>query len=746
MSIEVFLKDAFELDQVLSISIDEVYLNISYIETFPDYGTDLELYLDDEDKTIDPVIQIPIDHMLNLTVTYKDNVSANHLLADSYTLEGKVSGLLTENSTLEHYYFIVNSTELGLGSSVLTVTLQKTNYESQSIQILIDVVERATQLELYINNSQINESDTLFSHYDEYLDITVNYTDDLTSAHVDGASVDLLGIGSMDEDANQYNFTLNTNNLTQGVNVLTIFAQKSNFQSQTIQFFISIQIIATNIICYVDGNKMVDGDTIDSQFDVSLNVTVFFKDNETNTHITGASVEILGLLGSFDENGNQFNYTIKTNDLEKGPNILTIFAQLDGYQPQTIQFFINVDERATELLLFVDGDPINQGDTIEFEANELINITVFYKDDLTGAHLGGANVELLDFDILDEINSQFNITINSNNLTEEVNILTIFAQLSNYQPKPIQFVIKVIDRYTEIQLLINGTAPVDPVLEIPIGTIINITVKFYDYKAGLEIPNAWLQLFIETLTINFTENLIHNQYTIILNKSELSLGEKQLTIVAQAPTYQTNTTGIKINVIPVRTLINTVSGLIYIDMSPNEDFLIQVNLTNTDFGGNIKNATVTYRWANGQGFLTDSNNDGVYEATVNNVPTGIYRISVNAYAGENYDFSDDFEIILNVVAPPGPDITIIIISLVAGLVGLTTAFVLYQKHFKYPPKVRMMRKLRKKIGKGKKVKPLTVSTRDNIITSEIERNKEILNVEKEIGDKLNKKPGVESLE
>ena len=44
------------------------------------------------------------------------------------------------------------------------------------------------------------------------------------------------------------------------------------------------------------------------------------------------------------------------------------------------------------------------------------------------------------------------------------------------------------------------------------------------------------------------------------------------------------------------------------------------------------------------------------------------------------------------------------------------------------------------------MKPLTVSTRDNIITSEIERNKEILNVEKEIGDKLNKKPGVESLE
>ncbi|GAG74869.1 unnamed protein product, partial [marine sediment metagenome] len=78
VSIEVFLKDTFELDQVYSISIDDVYLNISYVETFPDYGTDLELFLDGEDKTLDPVIQIPINDMLNIIVTYKDNISGNH--------------------------------------------------------------------------------------------------------------------------------------------------------------------------------------------------------------------------------------------------------------------------------------------------------------------------------------------------------------------------------------------------------------------------------------------------------------------------------------------------------------------------------------------------------------------------------------------------------------------------------------------------------------------------------------------
>ena len=846
VSIEVFLKDTFELGQGYSISIDEVYLNISYIETFPDYGTDLELFLDGEDKTLDPVIQIPIKDFLNVTVTYKDNVSANHISADSAILEGKVSGDLTEIPALEQYYFNVNSSELGLGISVLTVTIQKVNYETQSIQIFVEVieretelqlliddiprsnnetinvkfneflnftvfyednltstyingalvellgfggmnetlnqynftlntndlsqgvnvltifaqknnfqsqtiqvyvnvVERATQLILYIDSVQKFDSDTIISQFDEFVNITIFYIDDLTSLHIDGSLVELLGFGNMNETLNQYNYTLNTNDLVQGVNVLTIFAQKGNYQSQTIQFFINVQIRSTYVEFFIENEKKNDGDTYNSQFDLILNITVIYRDNNTDSHLAGAVVDLLG-FGNFDEIGTQFNFSIQTNLLLKGINILTVFCQLDGYQAQTIQFFINVEERATELILFVNGNQENQSATVQFEANELINITIFYKDYLTDTHLTGANVELLGFNTLDEVNSQFNITINSNNLTQGINILTIFAQLLNYQPKSIQFLIEVVERATEMQLFINinGTVTTDPVLVIPIGTIVNITIKFSDLKTDSAILSAWLQLIGETLSENLTENLFFNQYSIVLNN--LSLGVKLFTIVAQAPTYQINTTDIRITVIPVSTSIDTVSGLNYVDISPNEDFLIQIVLNNTDFGGTIKNATVTYRWENGQGILTDSNNDGIYEATLNNVPAGSYLITINAYAGENYEFSGDFEIVLNVIASEGPDITIIIISLAVGAVGLTVGFVLYQTHFKYPQKVRMMRKIRKKIGKGKKLKPLTVSTRENIIAGEIERNREILKVEKEIVDKINKNPGGETLE
>ena len=1149
VSIEVFLKDSFELGEGYSISIDEIYLNISYIETFPDYGTDLELFLDGEDKTLDPVIQIPIKDMLNITVTYKDNVSGNHISADSATLEGKVSGDLTENVAVEQYYFIVNSTDLSLGISVLTVTLQKNNYETESIQIFVEVIERETELHLFIDEIQRSNKDTINTKFNELLNITIFYEDNLTSAYISGATVSLLGYGSLNETLSQYNFTLDTNsliegvnvltifaqkddfqsntikfyinvverasnitlfveseqkydsdsinsqfneflnltiyyrdnltnklisnasvsllgfgdlnetsnhyffildtnNLTQGVNILTIYAQKDNYQYQTIKLFVNIQVRTTYIKVFVEGSEKNDSDTIntqfgeflnitilyqdnvtnayltessvdligfgsfseigtqfnftintnnfenglniltifaqlngyqdqtfqilldiydretelllfinssqrydaetinsqygellnitilyrdnvtkqhittatvnilglgifdellnqynftldtddlsqginvltilctmdsfqsqtiqfviniqerdtyirlfieeleifdsdtfDSQFDELLNITILYRDFATDTHLTGASVDLLGFgnfsesgsqfnftldtnalaeginaltiilikdnyqtktiqffikiqerttyirlfveeierfnldtidtqfdeflnitilyrdfstdahltgasvdllgFGNFTEIGTQFNYTINTNILENGINILTIFSQFGGYKTQRIQFFINVEERNTNLFLYINSLLKSQGESIKFEANEWINISVYYEDDLTKNSLNGANIELLGFGILNQTGMYYNITINSNSLEKGINVLTLFAQLSNYQAISVQFIIEVVDRATQLQLLLNGVdVTLDPVFEIPIESLVNITVKYLDNQTGIGIPNALLQLIGEDLHQNLTE-LLSNQYSIIINTSILLIGVKLFTIVASAPNFQINTIDLRIKVNRVNTSLYTVSGLNFVDISPNEDFLIQIILGNNDFGGTIKNATVTYWWDNGQGILTDSNNDGIYEAILNNVPAGSYRISINAYAGENYDFRDDFEIVLNVIAPPSLDITIIIISLTACIVGLSVGFILYQTHFKYPPKVRMMRKIRKKISKGKKLKPLIVNTRENIITSELARNKDMLSIEKENTDIINKKKGGDSLE
>jgi hypothetical protein len=470
-------------------------------------------------------------------------------------------------------------------------------------------------------------------------------------------------------------------------------------------------------------------------------------------HISGANVELLG-IGFLNETSNQYNISISTNILEKGINILTIFAQLSGYQPKTIQFFINVDDRATELVLYINGVQLNESDTIQVEIDENINITTLYRDEFTKLHLGGASVELLGIGFLNETSNQYNITINSNDLALGVNILTIFTQLGNYQPNSIQIFVDVIKKATNFILYLNEIDKTnDPVLTLPINSLLNLTIRYLHNQTGLEISGALLQLIGEGLTENIIEDVNFSQYSFILNTTDLGIGIKLFTIVAQATDYQISTVDIRITVNRIRTSMSTLSGETYIDISSEDDFHIQIVLNNTDFGGIIINATVTYRWEGGQGELVDSDNDGIYEAVLQNVPAGSYVISITAYAGEDYEF-EIYEIILNARAVPGFDFTFIIILLSIGIVGLGTFIVLYQKHFKYPLKVRKIRKLRKKISKNKKLNPISLQTRDNIIKSKIQINKQMLDQEKispgiEIQDKdldLKKKGKGEVLE
>jgi len=726
----ILIKDNYQTKTI------QFFINIQERTTY------IRLFVEEIERFNLDTIDTQFDELLNITILYRDLTTDAHLTGANVDLLG--FGNFTEIGT--QFNFVLDTNVLAEGINALTILAIKNNYQSKTIQFFIDVQKRTTYIRLFIEEIERFDLNTIDTQFDELLNITILYRDLTTDAHLTGANVDLLGFGNFTESGIQFNFVLDTNILAEGINALTIISIKDNYQSKTIEFFIKVQERATYIRLFVEEIETFDLNTIDTQFDELLNITILYRDLTTDTHLTGANVDLLG-FGNFTESGTQFNYTINTNILENGINILTIFAQFEGYKTQRIQFFINVEKRNTNLFLYINSLPKSQGESIKVEANEQINITVYYEDDLTNNSLNGANIELLGFRVLNQTGLYYNITINSNSLEKGVNVLTLFAQLSNYQAISVQFIIEVVDRATQLQLLINGVdLTLDPVFEIPIESLVNITVKYLDNQTGIGILSALLQLIGEDLDQNLTESLLSNQYSIIMNTSILLIGVKLFTIVASAPNYQINTIDLRITVERVNASIDTVSGLIHVDISPNEDFLLQIVLDNNDFGGTIKNATVTYRWDNGQGILTDSNNDGIYEAALNNIPAGSYRIYINAYAGENYDFSDNFEIVLNVVAASGPDITIIIISLAAGVVALSVGFVLYQTHFKYPPKVRMMRKIRKKIGKGKKLKPLIVNTRNNIITSEIERNKDMLSLEKENVDTINKKTGDDSLE
>lgn len=824
VSLRVFIANTFSLNNNITISIDDVYLNITYIETFADYETKSQLFLENLNKTSDPFIQVPLGETVNITIKYMDNL-LNHILGADVQLSGKISYQLNENGPLEQYSKVIDTTELGIGIWSLTVTAQMTNYETQVIPFFVDVVERDTDLQMYVdeinktldktfniiynqdfnitifyrddltnqhlsganvtitgfgdlteNNEQYtiilnsnvlnlgfnvltinaqseNSKSQMIQLYvevferatefellvnnnpvtniqievNQILNLTVFYRDDITKAHLSGAVVTLLTEGNFTEIGNQYNYTLNSTDLNLGFNVLSITAQFGNHESQSIQIYVEVYKIATNLTLLVDNSIVSATETIQVEVNQIKNFTVYYRNNITQQHISGAIVSLD--WDNFTEIGSQYFYNLDTNDqnLKQGITVVTIEAQFSNYQSQTIQIYIEVTERDTVLEVYVDKSEINATQTISRDVNQVLNITVFYRDDLTSQHLSNASLTVRSNEytyFLDETGNQYNYSLNTNDplLGEGITIVTIIAILNNYQPRSFQFYIKVSKRASDISLYLNSDPKtIDPVLSLTFGKPLNITVLYSDNLT--HISGATVRLINKNDPTDFydlSEYVAYNQYTLLLDTSVLKVGVNLFTIIANRSNYQTKTLSLRITLNKISTVISTTTGERLFSIKPNEPFMLSIELNDVDFGGRITNAIVTYRWAYGQGNLTDADNNGIYEVELTNIPAGTYEIIITASAGDDYSF-DVYRITISVETETTPDFTILFILLAGGLVALVTAFTLYQVRFKYPPLIRKSRKLRKKITKGKKTKPVKdITTRDDLIKQHLE--------------------------
>jgi hypothetical protein len=830
LSIQVFIANTFGFGENISISIDDVHLTITYVETFPDILTVHNLILNGENKTADPYIQIPISRNLNITLQYLENQTLNHIDGATVQLEGKESGQLTENASFgqytiiintskldiglwplsiiaqrnnyttqtipfyvnviekptdfkifvdtvektnnnsvkikynefmnisilykdnsskqhlsganvsisgigsfdelnEQFNFTLNSITLGLGFHVLSINAQLQNYTTQTFKLYVEVFNRATNLSLLVNGTQRFNGNIIQLEVYQYLNLTIFYLDDILKTHLSGAVISILGLGNFSEIGSQYNYTLNSLDLNLGFNVINIYAQLSTFETQTVQFYIEVFERKSEMQLLINNLVKKDSDTIEVEVNQFLNITIFYNDNLTKLHLSGATVELIG-WGNFSEVSSQYNYTIDSNDLEEGITVFTIQAQIANYETQTIQFNVKMLERDTELQLFIDDIQTNASDTVKVDMNQFLNISILYKDNLTKQHLSGATVELIDWGAFSEIGSQYNYTIDTNDLGQSITILAIKAHLTNYKTQIIQFNVDVSERGSKIHLLLdNENKTTDPVFEVTIGSLINITIKYLDVLTNNHISGGSVQIRNNTYTNNFTEISTFNQYSLYFNTSNLKIGVNLFTIVAQATNFQIQTINLRITINKIMVAVDLITGEPFMNILYGEGINISVILNNTDFGGTIKNATVIYRWAYGQGQLQDLDNDGIYGVLIEDIPIGTYIITITVSGFENYDF-ESYEITLSVLQEgKGEDLTWLVYVLLGVIVGAVCGFTAYQMHFKYPPMVRKIRKLRKKIRKDKKSKPIVTQKRSDFIDKKIQDSSNVLETE-----------------
>ncbi len=370
-----------------------------------------------------------------------------------------------------------------------------------------------------------------------------------------------------------------------------------------------------------------------------------------------------------------------------------------------VTYTVTFPDTQTNLHVFFNGINKTSNPIFDLPINTDLNITIKYPDDI-GDHISGAIVQLsgnLTGTLVEDLtHEQYTIIIQGGEFNlGEINF-EVIAHRVNYEARKITPILTISKIPAEnLQLYLNQEdITSNPYYEIAVNKLLNITVKYKD-MSGNHISGALLQLIGEGILENFNESVSLEQYSIVINTTiKLGLGEKEVTILAQADEHQTKTINPTLKVREITTMITPVSGSNTFDIIPGNSVTIKIYINNTDFNTLIQGAIVTYIWEYGDGILSDPDNNGIYEGTIENIPEGTHQINISAVGSDIYNF-ESFIVTIS-AHRPAENIILFQVLLTIGIIASITLggyVYAYQKVLKFPKPVRKVLKFRRTLRK-----------------------------------------------
>lgn len=712
-----------------------IYINWTKPEGYYDFSTETinvdaltpstintisTLYLNGNNVTDEGAFEFPIGTGLYFKLEYT-NKSSEYVPDANVIIDGDFTVTFQENETGRYYYTYINTTtDLELGINTLQIEASKTYYESKSYIKTIEIRKINTTIER-INGP---EAFQVLAGEEIYLEIQINDTDN--NVLVKNATVTYkAGFGNgLLEDSNDdgiYNTTIY--NIPAGEFTIKINAiAEGNYQFHELSLDVDSNIppiINTTYSLKINNEEITQGELV--EYPIGTNITLILEFmNESQDHISGAIVSISGdYIGQFTENETgQYYYLniISSEEFDIGDNTLNFEAVLANYETQSFSNTIRLREIETNIkringpqnVQIYSGEDIYLEIIVNDTDNNLKikNATVTYSGDFGDGILTDSNDDGIYNGTITEITASGLVTINA--IAQGDYSFEPYSMVITSNPKP-----KINTTYS---LFINNEQiPKGELVEFPIGTYLKF-ILHYTNESEEHVPGAVILISGDYIR-QFSENNTGEYYFFNINTTEeLDLGDNTLNFEASLNNYQNQEFTNTIRLRPLKTEIKPYEGIDNFDIQTGQDIKLQIIINDTDNDELIKDATVTYTWEKGSGVLRDENNDGIYEAAIKNFPSGGYTIKIDAIAQGDYSF-ESYEITVTATTPEPFNYLPIVIGLVGGIVGLSSYFVLYQTRLKYPPVVRKLRKLRKKISKGKKPKSTDLSNRQNLVNS-----------------------------
>jgi len=187
------------------------------------------------------------------------------------------------------------------------------------------------------------------------LDITIKYRDLLSGTHLDNALVQLIGEGFTEilpenPTLEQYSIILNTDQLGIGINFLTIYSQKANYQSNYFVIRINVKKISINARTE-SGISMIN-----ARPGESVTIDMILYDLDFNQTIKNATVTYTWIFGQgellYSDGDGKYEAIIA--NVPEGIYIITISVYAgDDYEFKSYEITLNVVRSTEENLLFL---------------------------------------------------------------------------------------------------------------------------------------------------------------------------------------------------------------------------------------------------------------------------------------------------------------------------------------------------------------------------------------------------------
>ncbi|MFX1441770.1 MAG: hypothetical protein ACFFHV_00010 [Promethearchaeota archaeon] len=372
-SLTIFASHPYYLNQEINITVYVVQETTFHIED--DFITD-------------------VSYNLNFTVQF------------NYTLLSSGNGITTNPTTNWHpgdYYFdeitpqgnyiLECNTTSYIAGDVITfqIYLNKYTYQSQIIEVSVLIDELESNIEYFVNGISPPADNKFIVEVDEFIDITVNYTSVL-GEFLSGANITLVGWTNFEENLglNLYTLTIFSGDLDQGVTILEIIANKTNYVNQEVKFFIEVTEQKTFYEIYLNGKNETLNPFISVKIGNYINITVKYFDNETKSHISNASIYFMfnSIIYNLTENLSYKHYFIILDSyiLNVGIKTFELNIRKNNYQWFNPDILIQVEKLQTEIS--TDDDE----DIYEIKAGEDFTITIILKDLDNNLRISGAVV------------------------------------------------------------------------------------------------------------------------------------------------------------------------------------------------------------------------------------------------------------------------------------------------------------------------------------------------------------------